>query len=106
VAVGSWQVGRVGITTPDAQLWEDLRRREQQALELTDAVLQALVVAKMALDLDQPVKANEALTASIGTASRLVTELLGNQHHSLDLLRELPADVVAPAANDLQWNPR
>ena len=53
-----------------------LSQREQQALELSDAVLQGLVVAKMALELDQPVKANEALTASIGSASR-ITELLG-----------------------------
>ncbi len=35
-----------------AQLFEDLRKREQQALELNDSVLQGLVVAKMALDLD------------------------------------------------------
>ena len=39
----------------------------------------------MALDLDQPVKANEALTASIASASRIITELLGSQHHSLEL---------------------
>ena len=48
-----------------AQLFEDLRRREQQALELNDSVLQGLVVAKMALDLDPPEKAHEALTSSI-----------------------------------------
>ena len=44
-----------------AQLFEDLRQREQQALELNDNVLQGLVVAKMALDLDEPDKADEAL---------------------------------------------
>ena len=44
-----------------AQLFEDLRQREQQALEINDNVLQGLVVAKMALDLDQPDKANDAL---------------------------------------------
>ena len=84
--MGSWQVGRGGSPTLDAQ----------QALELADAVLQGLVVAKMALDLDQPAKANEALTASIASASRIITELLGSQHHSLDLLRSVPAAVVAP----------
>ena len=74
----------------------DLRQREQQALELNDAVLQGLVVAKMALDLDQPRKANEALTASIQSASRIITELLGSSHSSLDLLRSVPAEPVAP----------
>ena len=96
MAVGSWQVGLGGNPRLDAQLVQDLRRREQHALELTDAVLQGLVVAKMALDLDQPEKANEALTASIASASRIITELLGSQHASLDLLRSVPAAVVAP----------
>jgi hypothetical protein len=60
-----------------AKLFEDLRQREQQALELNDDVLQGLVVAKMALDLDQPGKAREALEASIASASRIITDLLG-----------------------------
>ena len=34
----------------------DLRKREQQALELNDNVLQGLVVAKMSLDLDDTTK--------------------------------------------------
>ena len=60
-----------------AKLFEDLRQREQQALELNDNVLQGLVVAKMALDLDQPAKAREALETSIASASRIITDLLG-----------------------------
>ena len=97
VAVYYWTLRRnYGSLMQGAQLFQDLRQREQQALELNDAVLQGLVVAKMALDLDQPAKANEALTASIASASRIITELLGSQHHSLDLLRSVPAAVVAP----------
>lgn len=79
-----------------AQLFQDLREREQQALELNDAVLQGLVVAKMALDLDQPRRANEALTASIESASRIITDLLGSSHASLDLLRSVPAAAGGP----------
>jgi hypothetical protein len=97
VAVYYWTLRRhYGSLMQGAQLFQDLRQREQQALELNDTVLQGLVVAKMALDLDQPAKANTALTASIGSASRIITELLGSQHHSLDLLRSVPAAVVAP----------
>jgi len=96
VAVYYWTLRRnYGSLMQGAQLFEDLRQREQQALELNDTVLQGLVVAKMALDLDQPAKANEALSASIGSASRIITELLGSQHHSLDLLRSMPAAVQA-----------
>jgi hypothetical protein len=60
-----------------AKLFEDLRQREQQALELNDNVLQGLVVAKMALDLGRPAKAQEVLEASISSASRMITDLLG-----------------------------
>jgi hypothetical protein len=84
-----------------AQLFEDLRQREQQALELNDTVLQGLVVAKMALDLDQPEKAHTALTSSIDAASRIITGLLSNGlGHGTDplaLVRSAPAS-VAPVA--------
>src|SRR3954470_22139618 len=97
VAVYYWTLRRnYGSLMQGAQLFEDLRQREQQALELNDTVLQGLVVAKMALDLDQPAKAKEALTASIGSASRIITGLLGSKHHTLDLLRSVPAAVGAP----------
>ncbi len=76
-----------------AQLFEDLRKREQQALELNDSVLQGLVVAKMALDLNDTDKANSALTTSIDSASRIITNLLGSEHFSIELLRSAPAVV-------------
>ena len=94
VAVYYWRLRR---TFPSldrgAQLFEDLRRREQQALELNDSVLQGLVVAKMALDLDDPDRAREALTTSIDSASRIITNLLGSEHFSIALLRSSPAAV-------------
>jgi len=86
-----------GSLMQGAQLFEDLRMREQQALELNDTVLQGLVVAKMALDLDQPAKAEQALTASIDSASKIITELLGSKHHTLDLIRSVPAAVTVGA---------
>ena len=83
-----------------AKLFEDLRQREQQALEINDNVLQGLVVAKMALDLDQPEKANNALTTAIDSASRMITELLCNDHFSVELLRSAPALADATTGND------
>ena len=53
VAIYYWTLRRnYGSLMQGAALFEDLRKREQQALELNDSVLQGLVVAKMALDLD------------------------------------------------------
>jgi hypothetical protein len=82
-----------------AKLFEDLRQREQQALELNDNVLQGLVVAKLALDLDQPAKAREALDASIASASRMITDMLGTERRGgqAGLLRSSPA-LGTPAA--------
>lgn len=76
-----------------AKLFDDLRQREQQALELNDSVLQGLVVAKMALDLDQPDRAEAALSTAIDSASRIITDLLGSEHHSMKLLRSAPAGI-------------
>ena len=71
----------------------DLRAREQQALELNDSVLQGLVVAKMALDLNQPDRSQEALTSSISAASKIITDLLGQGQEGMKLVRSMPADL-------------
>ena len=64
VGVYYWTLRRnYGSLMEGAKLFEDMRQREQQALEINDNVLQGLVVAKMALDLDEPDKAQEALAA-------------------------------------------
>ena len=97
VAVYYWTLRRTyGSLMEGAQLFTDMREREHQALELNDTVLQGMVVAKMALDLEQPTKAHEALVASIDSASRIITDLLGRQHSSMKLLRSGPASGVEP----------
>lgn len=98
VAVYYWSLRRTyGSLMEGAQLFEDLRRREQQALEINDSVLQGLVVSKMALDLDDVDKARAALDSSIDSASRIITNLLGSRHFDTQLLRSDPADVdLAP----------
>ena len=71
-----------------AQLFQDLRQREQRALELNDTVLQGLVVARMSLELDEPSRARDALAASIDSASHMITDLLSdNRYHTLELTR-------------------
>lgn len=93
VALYYWSLRRnYSSLMQGAQLFEDLRAREQQALELNDSVLQGLVVAKMALDLEDTEKAHEALTTSIDSASRIITNLLGSEHFAIELLRSAPAD--------------
>ncbi len=86
-----------------AQLFEDLRQRERQALELNDTVLQGLVVAKMALDLNETERSQDALASSIASASRIITDLLGrNQDGSDLLLRSAPAALDRPAPAEVE----
>jgi hypothetical protein len=89
-----------GSLMQGAQLFDDLRRRERQALEINDNVLQGLVVAKMALELDQRDTAVAALDTSIASASRIISSLLDTQERPVaaGLLRTTAA-VLEPAAS-------
>jgi hypothetical protein len=102
VGVYYWTLRRnYGSLMQGAKLFEDLRQREQQALEINDNVLQGLVVARMALDLDQQEKAVAALDTAIGSASHMITELLGTDRAiSAGLLRSTPALLDEPATKD------
>ncbi len=80
VAVAYFALRRTyGSLMQGAQLFDDLRRRERQALEINDNVLQGLVVAKMALEMDRTDTAVAALDTSIAAASRMVSELLATE---------------------------
>ena len=93
-----------GSLMQGAQLFDDLRRRERQALEINDNVLQGLVVAKMALELDQRDTAVAALDTSIAAASRMISELLATEDRPVaaGLLRTRAAvlDPVQDAGQD------
>jgi hypothetical protein len=100
VGVYYWTLRRTyGPLMRGAQLFEDMRQREQQALELNDNVLQGLVVAKMAIELGQQEKAMSALEASIASASHMISDLLGKQpsRGEKGLLRTNPAAIGEPA---------
>jgi hypothetical protein len=81
VATYYWTLRRTyGSLMQGAQLFDDMRRREEQALEINDTILQGIVVARMALDLGDRDRAMSALDSSISSASHLVTDLLGPGH--------------------------
>jgi len=75
-----WSLRRTyGSLMQGAQLFDDMRKREEQALEINDSILQAMVVAKMSLDLGQQARAEIALDKAIKAASHLITDLLGGE---------------------------
>lgn len=60
-----------------AALFEDLKEKQRQALEMNDDIVQGLTVARMALDLGQVDKTEEALERTLAAASRIISDLLG-----------------------------
>ena len=95
VATYYWTLRRTyGPLMQGAQLFDDMRRREEQALEINDTILQGIVVARMALDLGDRDRAMAALDSSISSASHLVTDLLGPGHlPQTRLTRQQPATI-------------
>ena len=99
VGIYYWTLRRqYGSLMRGAALFNDLKERERQALQLHDEVVQGLVVAKMALDLDQRDQSREALTSTLASASQIINDLIGRSREDLhmgpgDLVRERPADL-------------
>lgn len=60
-----------------ATLFEDLREKQRQALEINDNIVQSLSVAKLALEIDDRDRSERALEASLASARRIITDLLG-----------------------------
>jgi hypothetical protein len=81
-----------------AQLFEDMKVRERQALEINDNIVQGLSVAKYALDQGKDEKSREAVEDTLKKARELITELLGEEETEValgpgELRRRRPATV-------------
>jgi hypothetical protein len=92
--------GSVGAANP--QLFADQHEREQRALELNDAVLQGMVVARMAMDLGEQERALKALDGSISAASSIITDLIGDERGHL---RKRPLRATAALVPDAGAKP-
>ena len=67
-----------GLVT-GAAVYEDLRMRQRQALEIHDNVVQGLARAKLALDLSRGDEGSAALDDTLAASKRIITELLGDK---------------------------
>jgi uncharacterized membrane protein YccC len=82
-----------------------LRRHRREALDLTDAVVQGLAVARHALEHNEAKRASEALDMTLATARKVVTELLADPDGEVrsvapgDLVRETPVQ-LEPSDDD------
>jgi hypothetical protein len=62
-----------------AQMFEDFKVRERQALEINDNIVQGLAVAKLSLDNGADSEGRVAVEDTLRRAQALITELLGEQ---------------------------
>lgn len=60
-----------------AAVYEDLRVRQSEALEIHDNVVQGLAKAKMALELDQNAEGERAVADALESSKRIISDLLG-----------------------------
>jgi len=87
-----------------AAMFEDLKEKQRQALEINDNIVQGLVVAETALALDQRERSQAALEATLVSARQIISDLLGEVGSDArlgagDLRRSRPAIVVDPATD-------
>ena len=87
---------RFAIVYRGAALNEDMAKREQQAMDLHDNVVQGLVQAKMELDLGDRKGGIASIDATLASARGIITQLLGKEGSEValgpgDLRRKAPA---------------
>jgi len=95
-----------------AKLFEDVRERQRQALEINDTIVQGLSVAHMALMLDDAELSREALEHTLEKARGIISDLLGDvdlrgggSGRTIvegDLVRSRPAVVMETAKGERQ----
>jgi hypothetical protein len=80
-----------------AQMFEDLKIRERQALEINDNIVQGLTVAKYAMSVGAQDQSRLAVEDTLVRARQIITELLGEPGSAIELG---PGDLrrVTPAA--------
>jgi hypothetical protein len=84
-----------------AQLFEDMKVRERQALEINDNIVQGLTVAKYAMTIGAEDRSKQAIDDTLARARAIITDLLGEPGTAVefgpgDLRRAAPAAVVDP----------
>jgi hypothetical protein len=83
-----------------AQMFEDLKARERQALEINDNIVQGLTVAKYAMSIGAEDHGRQAIDDTLVRAREIITERLGEPGSEIelgpgDLRRAAPAAVVS-----------
>jgi hypothetical protein len=74
-----------------AALFEDIRERERQAMQIHDNVVQGVATAKLALEVGDSETALAALDGTLERAKGIISDLLGDRPLDTQLRRDTPA---------------
>jgi hypothetical protein len=103
-AVGVWYLslrGSYQSVLRGAAMFEDLKVRERQALEINDSIVQGLTVAKYALDTGKSEASREAVEDTLRKAQTLISDMLGGGRSPIELQPgELHRDRPAAVGED------
>lgn len=98
VALWYWSLrSTYGAVLQAGTLFDDVKARQRQALELNDNVVQGLAVAKYALEAGDDTVARAAVEHTLASARDIVSDLLGADGKAMtagDLVRERAATVL------------
>ncbi len=96
-AVWYWTLrGRLHALVRGAALFEDVRERQRQALEIHDNIVQGLATAKISLEMGETDESLAELESTLAASRQIITDMLGEDDEGLsirpgDLRRETPA---------------
>jgi signal transduction histidine kinase len=76
---------RFAVVYKGAALCEDMEKRERQAMEMHDNIVQGLAHAKMALDLGERAEGYKAIDDTLAASRRIMTEVLGREGSGIEL---------------------
>lgn len=92
VGVYYWSLRKTyGSLMKGAKLFEDMKERERQALQINDDIVQGLTVAHMALALDDRKRSEEVIESTLASARKLISDLVGESDAAEGKLR--PGDL-------------
>jgi hypothetical protein len=82
--VGVWYLtlrGRFPALVRGAAIFEDMRERQRQALEIHDNVVQGLTTAKLSFELGRTEEGLRVVEETLAASRSIITDLLGDEGH-------------------------
>ncbi len=77
--------GRFPALVRGAAIFEDMRERQRQALQIHDNVVQGLTAAKLNFELGQHDEGLASVEETLAASRRIITDLLGDEGHETAL---------------------